>query len=701
MARSPRVGHWPARLASASALLLASSGCGGARTDGAAVAEVARPVAPPRGDLRVAAPGDSSAPRDLAVVLRLRNPEESVDAASYATGTPLSLALTVVMQIDDMKMLGAVDLVAPVDAAVLLPPPSPDVGTDESAPAPLDAPLAAVTFGVITTERFIAAFPRGAVSRSRRDGTVQIAHQDLTCSVPAARGPARVVCGSSVEALRRLSPWMTETLAREPLPSVDAQITFLAAPARVALRQLVASELREEAASARQELEQIGVADPELLSVPSVLLDEVEALAEDADRLDLALDLDTATRTASARVTARFRGASSWTARVLADPAERRGPPPVTFWRLPRDADAASWALSAHPRHFAGIRRVLAKAVSLGMSRAGATPDETAALVGVIDGFPTSGAAWASAQGRLPWKVPATGGATPQNAIADLKDRSRALLGWGVSIVDAPAAGWGSWLRDVDRAWKKGLAGLRRTAPHDPVDDAPELRVVRAPAGYPAGSAALDVVVKIDSELAWSLSPRLTRGEDGMTPSHPAIAPVRGSITLRVVVVPDGDRTILGWSLDDRALRTHVRAALKDAPASGTLAGRTDLERLDRPGTGGGFFSLRSWLDLGLDLASTPELARDEGVEALKKAVAAMPNGGATPILTFADGTTGTAPTLSVETLVQEGTIEDLRALGQHAIAQGIHGALHGMKKEETLQGPAGIVAPAPRPALP
>lgn len=682
MARWRSIGRARARLAGASALLLWAAGCGGARTDGAAVAEVARPVAPPRGDLAVAGPLDTSPPRDLALVLRLRNPEDSVDAASYATGTPLSLALTVVMQIDEMKMLGAVDLASPVDAAVLLPPPSPDAGGDDPSSTPVGPPLAAVTFGVITTERFIAAFPRGAVSRPRRDGVVQIAHQDLLCAVPAVRGPARVVCGSSVEALRRLSPWMTETLAREPPPAVDAQITFLAAPARVALRQLVATELREEAASARQELEQIGVADPELLAVPSVLLEEAEALAEDADRLDLALDLDTATRTASARVTARFRGASSWTARVLADPAERRGPPPVTFWRLPRDADAASWALSAHSRHFAGIRRVLAKAVSLGMSRTGATPDETAALVGVIDGFPSSGAAWASAQGRLPWKAPTAGGATPQNAIADLKDRSRALLGWGVAIVDAPPAAWVSWLGEVDRAWKKGLAGLRRTSPHEPLDDAPELRVVRAPAGYPAGSVALDVVVKIDSELAWSLSPRLTRGEDGMTPSHPDTAPVRGSITLRVVVVPDGERTILGWSLDDTALRAHVRASRKDAPAAGTLAGRTDLKRLERPGTGGGFFSLRAWLDLGLDLATTPELARDDGVDALKKAVAAMPNGGATPVLTFADGTPGSAPTLSVETLVQEGTIEDLRALGQHLIGQGIEG-LTGHKKEE------------------
>ncbi len=664
-------------------------GCGGSAHDPESVPEIARPVAPPRGAVAAEGVGDGTQPRDLALVLRVRDPEDSVDAASFVTGTPLSLLLSLATHAEDLRMVGAIDMRAPLDAAVLLPQ---GVGTS-SGDEPGPEPPAAVTFGVGSTERFTSAFPAGAVARPRRDGVMQIAHDGVVCAVPTTRGPARVICGSSSEAIARLQPWMMGTLAREPLPAVDAQLTLLAEPARDAIRQLVARELRDEAASARQELQQIGVADPELLAVPGVLLDEVEALAEDADRLDVALDVDAAKRTATVRATARFRGASAWTTRVLADPAERRGPPPPIYWRLPRDADAASWALSANPRHFAGMRRVLAKAVSLGMSRTGATPDETAALVGVIDGFPSSEGSWASAQGRLAWKAPRRGGVTPQNAVADLKDRMRALLGWGVAVVDAPPAPWVSWASDVESGWKKAIVGLRRASPDDPMADAPELRIVRAPVGYPPATVALDAVTRIDSDLAWSLSPRLARGEDGVTPTHPEGPRAKGSVTLRMVVVPDGDRTLLGWSLDDAALRAHVRSALQGAPAAGTLAARPDLKRLERPGTGGGFFTMRTWLDLALDMTSTPDLADGDQRDVLLRAITAMPNQGTTPVLTFADGTAGTAPSLSVELLVQEGTVDDLRALGQHMIGQGIKELTGGVLRKVE---PA--ITPTPRP---
>lgn len=695
-----------ARLALVSLAAISATACGGTATDARAV-QVARPVASPRGDAASVAPVDTSQPRDLAVLLRVRNPEDTVDAASALSGTPLSLLLDVAAKTGEAEMLSGVVLAQPIDVAVVVPPGVAMMGEHDEETAdgdgPEASPLVAIAFGAVSAARFVEAMPGASVTRPRRDGSIQLATEEAVCAVPGGAGPVRVVCGTSADALRRLGPWMATTLPREPLPAVDAHVTFFAAPAREAIRQIVARELRPGAVEAREELQQLGVTDSELLAVPDVVLDEMEALADDAERLEIALDVDLAARTASARATARFRGSSAWTTRVLADPAARRGPPPAIFWRAPRDADAASWALASSPEHFGPVRRALSKAVSLGMSRAGMTPDETAAVVGAIDGFPSYGGPWASAQGRLPWKMPPQGGATPQNAVADLRDRSRALVGWGVAAVETPAAPWASWVVGVEKAWKKVLSGARRSfAGDDTLADAPDVKVVRAPAGYPRGTVALDVAMKVDSELAWSSSPRLVTGEDGLPPPHPPGPPAKGTMTLRFVVVPDGDRTLLGWSLDDAALRGHVKAMLRDAPASGTIASRPDLKRLERAGTGGGFFSVRPWVDLAVDFAQQ-EGGTEKERELVTKAVESLPNQGRTPVLTFADGTAGAAPSLQVELLVQEGSIDDLRALGQFAIGQGMQELLNGFggTGDETLGGPVGIQPPAVSPPPP
>ena len=250
------------------------------------------------------------------------------------------------------------------------------------------------------------------------------------------------------------------------------------------------------------------------------------------------------------------------------------------------------------------------------------------------------------------------------------------------------------------------LSGARRSFVGD--DGLADAHVGRGPAGYPRGSVALDVAVKIDSEVAWSSSPRLVDGEDGLPPPHPPGARAKGTMTLRIVVVPDGDRTLIGWSLDDVALRGRVRSMLRDAPATGTIASRPDLKRLERPGTGGGFFSVRPLVDLVVDLAAQ-EGGTDQELDLVTKAVALMPNQGRTPVLTFADGTAGPAPSLQVELLVQEGSIEDLRALGQFAVGQGMQEVMKnlGGASDEELTGPVGIQPvpvpppPPPRPQAP
>lgn len=658
------------------------------------VPEVARPVAAASGDGAVG-PVDTSRPKELFLVARFRNPEETLDASSTLSATPLSLALSALALTEEGKGISSLDLRQPVDIAAALPPGAAFAGSAED---DHPEPIVGFTFGIVDVERAMGALPNGWTARPWRSGLRVVGEGGLVCEVPT-RGhvAARVFCASSDEASRALGGWMTRTLITEPAPPVDARFTFLAAPIRAQIHALIDSELREELGDSRDALAGVGVTDPELVAVPALLVDELEALAEDSDQLELDVDLDGAGKTATAKTTVRFRSTTGWVARVLSDPAERRGPPPAMFWRAPKDADSASWAMSASPRHFAGIRRVIDKSVRAATSLAQLSPDESNALAGAVSGFPSTSGTWFAAQGSIPWKPPARGNATPQNAIADLKDRARAYVGWGLVGVETPVKPWIEWFSQLEAAWKKGVVIAKREMKgSSDLDEIPDFKIVRNPGGYPAGTVAIDVTGKFDSKLAWEMSPRVVAPVDGVKPEHPAGKPLKGSATLRIVAVPDGPGAIVGWSLDDASLKAHVRAALRDAPASGTIAARTDLERLRRDGTGGGYFSLASWTEMFTQIAADedPQLAE------VAKIVTQLPNKAATPILTFADGTTGNTPTLVFEAMIQEGTFDDIRELTKISMAKGLGQILGGGEKsaEPAVVVPAPIVAP-PKPS--
>src|SRR5690606_1263529 len=119
----------------------------------------------------------------------------------------------------------------------------------------------------------------------------------------------------------------------------------------------------------------------------------------------------------------------------------------------------------------------------------------------------------------------------------------------------------------------------------------------------------------------------------------------------------------------------------------------------------GGFFTLRPWFDLALGVAAQ-EASGEAELAVVTGGIAAMPNRGATPILTFADGTTGSTPSLALEVLVQEGTIEDLRAFSQFAMGQGMREAFRGfgagIEEEATeVGGPVGVQPPVVAPPTP
>jgi len=687
-------------LVGAVTLGMLTTSCGSSDGRGPLVPEVAKPIAASGGD-GGAAQVETSRPKDLVVLARFRNPEESLDATSALSGTPLSMALSILAQTDDGKGISSLDLREPIDLAVTLPAGTTFAGSGDDAGVP---PLAGVSFTVLDVERATTALPEGWTARPSRTGLRISGDGDVVCESPV-RGhvSARIFCGSSEAAAKVLGGWMTQTLVRDPLPPVDVRFTIFGAPARAQIRALIGAEIRGDLDDVRESLAQLGVTDPELVAVPGLLVDELEALAEDSDQIELDVDLDSAGRTATAKTTIKFRSTTGWVARVLADPAERRGPPPAIFWRAPKDSESASWSMSASPRYFTGIRRVYDKAVRLATSRAQLPSDETSALIAASESIPTMSGAWFVAQGTLPWKAPAKGNPTPQNAITDFKDRARSYVGWGIVGLESPATPWVEWFGRLDAAWKKGVAIAKREAKgSEGLEDIPDVKLVRNPGGYPAGSVALDVVGKFDSTLAWHLSPRLPAPIDGVRPNHPAGKPVRGSATLRIVAVPDGARTFIGWSLDDSSLRAHVRAALHGAPDSGTIAARTDLGRMKRDGTGGGYFSFGSVTEMVADLASVdaPELA--EIGAALKK----LPNKGSTPILTFADGTAGSAPTLSFEVIAQEGTFEDVRALTGFGMSMGLRqmlgaGALQAIRPDAQLSVPSGIISTPPAVSVP
>jgi hypothetical protein len=598
-------------------------------------------------------------PKDLLLVGRWNRPAKSVDQVLKAFGVPFSIQTLLEKEAPEVAELAHLD--ASIDVAVALDPDSTDDNPKLLAAASI--PLRSFEAAKAAGEKE-GKLTRIAPGVFREEGKKW---EKSVCDLAAAAGdaPARLVCGERARDTDTLRPWLVRGLPRTAPSTDEMLVTLRAAP----LRERYLGPLRAKAAAlsdeARADLTGRNISDPDLLTAPGMILDEGLRFVEDLDEILVRVSFTPSPPEVVAGGTLRFGGRSAWLTRLITDKNDKAGPPPALFWRAPRDATSATWGKGNDSRLFDGVRKVLRKALVEGLAQTPLPEADRAALVAFVDGLPLSSGAWVSARGLVPAKPkPAVKSAPPKGAASplDLSAITRAAVGWTIAGVEAPAGEWVAWAKQGVDVYARALRLLHDFAKVSNVaakemhflDVMPRVRVTTSPPGWPKGTVAFDVTVS--AELPMLLLSH-NKGE-GEAKTRPA---AKGTITLRLAIVPDGDRTWLGLSADLDDLKKRMTAIASGAPKEGTLAAREGLDALRAPGqTWGGFFSVGETIERAVESLETE---KPDDASHARAALAALPNHGRTPILLLGGGTSGDKPSSTAEVRLEAGTLADIAAL--------------------------------------
>lgn len=496
------------------------------------------------------------------------------------------------------------------------------------------------------------------------DGKGKKPGKDSVCDLAASAGeaPARLVCSESERELDVLRAWMTRTLPRTPPAPSDLHVELRARPFQDRFANEIVRGVDELTQSAATFLQtEAKIQDPELLEAPGIVLREAASFFNDVDAVKIDASVHGASSEASMRTTLAFRSTHGWYTRLLTHRNDRTGPPPSLFWRLPKDSDTALYGRGQDGSYYEGIYRVLRLATTRLLGLGNVSARSRAAVEDFLAVMPDPDVLTASASGSLP-SAPASGEiTTPEKAVKAFQSMAGSWLGWSVSGFEAPSAAYASSVRKGALALDLLLRELKMKLPAKDRTWVPTVRTLANPVGLPRGSVAVDLAWSFDSKVAWAIT-----GPKGK--EHPKGRTARGTLTLRVAVVPDGDRrTWIGFSADPATLNKHLAMSVASAPEGGTIAALPGLELLRRePAAYAGFLSYGAALERSLGMSGklgTPDS------EWLASALAALPNRLRTPMLLVGSGTTGPAPSSSLEVRLQKGSVEDLVALVRYAIA--------------------------------
>lgn len=624
-----------------------------------------------------------AAPKSLLLVFRTTSPKKTLAAVERLIPLPIRMEA---LLLDASKGMSAyLDLEQSFDLALALDPSTAD----------LDDPKFFVAFAVPLAKDFRPLLDF-LVKEGEEVEQLSPEHwrlrgkgaEGLTCEILAPEGrPARLVCGDGMSAYRELGPWLARTLPAEPKPTQDLWVRADFAPVRNVILPKLRAEMDKGLGEIRTEMSQAGVNEPELLDAPSALAKEVALSLEELDHVDAAISIDAAKVELAGSMELSFRGKEAWLTRVLTDGSGQAAPPPDAFWRLPKDADSALFGRTADPGLFLGIRRVGKKGLALGLdflqreSKGLLKDADKQAFVQLFEAIPSFKGTWASAAGTigaLPGGFPAGGKTesfTPQQSIVETKNRARALVGWSVISGEGdPAAmitflskGVDAYNRVIRMAKEEADQKLKNAPPtmkdfyrkqRTELDTIPpKVKLVQNAPGYPKGSAVLELDIGFSSEDVWTwVHPD---GDWDTRKPHPKGRAVRGSVPIRVVVVPDeAGRFVWGYGADPDILKAKILGSLKGAKSEGTLGARTDLARLKRPMQGGGFVSYGRTFE---SLAKMDEHDRD--LRELAGLLAKLPHKGNAPVFVYGGGKGGSNPSVSFEIVFEKPWVEDLSVL--------------------------------------
>jgi hypothetical protein len=593
-------------------------------------------------------------PKDVLVVGRWSRPAKGIEEMLGAFGVPLSMEK--ILQNAAADEVRLIDTEASLDVALALDPES----TDDSPKL-----LAALSIPVKSFEEARQSLEKeGPVARIapgvvRQEGKGK---EKVVCDLAVATGDvgARVVCGEHARDVDALRPWLTRTLPRTAPVAGELNVSVRAAPMRARYLAPLRTKATALADEARAELQKKNIRDADLLAAPSVVFDEGLRFLEDLDAIDLRVSFTKSPPELVAGGVLHFAGKSSWLTRVITEQNDKAGPPPPIFWRVPRDATSATWGRGNDPRLYDGVRKVVRKALVEVLSSSPLPDADKGALIGFVDSVPLSSGAWVTSQGLAKGKA-AVKAASPKDPI-DWKHVATTAIGWTVVGVEAPAASYVAWAKQgvdvyaralrIARDFAKG-ANVKAKDLHT-LDVLPSVKIAASPPGWPKGTVAFDV--SVSSELPMLFLPKRKDAEE------PKKAPtVKGTITIRLAIVPDGDRTWIGLSADPEDLKKRMNGVMPGAPEQATLAAREGLEPLRAPGqTWGGFFSAGELLERALQAL---EREKPEHGDDARAAMAALPNRGRTPVLLVGKGSGGDKPSNTAEVRLEAGTLADIAAL--------------------------------------
>lgn len=253
--------------------------------------------------------------------------------------------------------------------------------------------------------------------------------------------------------------------------------------------------------------------DPQRAPEDRLATELVAGLERELDRVEVDLDLGA---TVEATLTLRLLSREAPLTRALAA-SGRVGPPPPALAQLPNDALLSLWSNGAAAEDLEPLKKAIASELQTTLETDGYVPAAAKASIDELAKLFLTGGPFVLAAGTTKSK-------------------------WVVAAVDEPASRWTTGLRalvkksDEAERTRNKVQSLARTRP-DGDDIAARIAAVPASAKLPPDT--LHVEIKL-------------------TPKKRGSGPVR---IAHLWVVPQGDRTWIGYGEDDAAVRDRLRAA--------------------------------------------------------------------------------------------------------------------------------------------
>ncbi len=409
------------------------------------------------------------------------------------------------------------------------------------------------------------------------------------CALVPAYGAAstRLVCGFGADAINALAPYLARTATRAPSVSdVHVEVRLAAVHAFVQEnRRMIPLGVTGILGSTAQ-------SNPALQELVLAAANDAADLALDVE--SIAIDAKLGDASADATLTTKYKGASSLLAKLVTFRPDRVDVPPAAFFRLPADSESASFYRGVDEKDLSHPRDLVAAALAGFLAKDGVALADVKPLTDAV-GKLLTGAPMVGATGV---DIP-----TVEKALAaarDAKDAARpaaelaareALVGWRIVGVEEPAARFTAAVKDAVAGWNRpGLAKWLKKQSKDRPPSTLKIVPLAKAAGLPADTLHVELAVSPKPESAdESDTPREAAKKGAVAKKAPPAKPMR----FHLYVVPEGNRTWIGFGGNEELVVARVKAVLAGAPEAGTIAKRAGIDAIrDTKANSAGFFTI-------------------------------------------------------------------------------------------------------------